>query len=143
ISFNSASYYGYKVQGFRFWIAFLLFLSTIICYLDRLTISILAPVIRQDLSLNNFQYAGISTWFLVSYSVFQAVFGRIVDRIGTRRAFSAAISLWSVSAMLHAAAKSIVGFSVFRFVLGIGEAGNWPSSIKAIAEWFPPKQRAF
>jgi len=134
---------GIQLRGFRFWIAFLLFLSTIICYLDRLTISILAPVIKQDLSLSNFQYAGISTWFLVSYSVFQTVFGRIYDRIGTRKAFSAAISLWSVSAMLHAFARSITGFAVFRFALGIGEAGNWPGSIKAIAEWFPPKQRAF
>ncbi len=143
MNLQSGSSSGIQVRGFRFWIAFLLFLSTVICYLDRLTISILAPVIKQDLSLSNFQYAGISTWFLVSYSVFQTVFGRIYDRVGTRKAFGAAISLWSVCAMLHAAARSVTGFAIFRFALGIGEAGNWPGSIKAIAEWFPPKQRAF
>jgi MFS transporter, ACS family, hexuronate transporter len=132
----------FTIPGLRWIIVTLLFLATIICYIDRLTISILAPVIKSDLSLNNFQYAGISTWFLISYSVMQAFFGRIYDRFGTRRSFTAAISVWSVAAALHAFARSIVGFSIFRFILGIGEAGNWPGVAKVIAIWFPVKQRA-
>lgn len=130
------------IPGLRWYIVSLLFLATVICYIDRLTISILAPVIKNDLELSNLQYASISTWFLISYSVMQAFFGRIYDRIGTRKGFTAAITIWSVGAGLHAFAKGIAGFSVFRFILGIGEAGNWPGVAKAVAEWFPVKQRA-
>jgi ACS family hexuronate transporter-like MFS transporter len=108
-----------------------------------LTISILAPVIKSDLGLNNVQYAAITTWFLISYSLFQTVFGGIYDKYGTRKVFSYAIVIWSVSAMLHAVARGFSGFAVYRFLLGVGEAGNWPGSIKTIAEWFPAKQRAF
>ncbi len=132
----------FTIHGLRWVIVSLLFLATIICYIDRLTVSILAPVIKSDLSLNNFQYAGISTWFLISYSVMQAFFGRIYDRFGTRRSFTAAISVWSVAAALHAFARGILGFSIFRFILGIGEAGNWPGVAKAVANWFPVRQRA-
>lgn len=132
-----------QISGLRWYIAVILFLATVICYIDRLTISILAPVIKIDLNLTNVEYAAITTWFLISYSVFQSVFGGIYDKYGTRKVFSFAIVIWSVSAMLHAFAKGFRGFAFYRFVLGIGEAGNWPGSIKAIAEWFPSKQRAF
>jgi ACS family hexuronate transporter-like MFS transporter len=132
-----------KIPGLRWYIAITLFLATIICYIDRLTISILAPVIKSDLHLNNLEYAAVSTWFLISYSVFQTIFGGIYDRLGTRRVFSAAIVLWSISAMLHAVAGGFRGFAAYRFLLGVGEAGNWPGSIKTVAEWFPAQQRAF
>jgi ACS family hexuronate transporter-like MFS transporter len=132
-----------KIPGIRWIIVSLLFLATVICYVDRLTISILAPVIKNDLMLSNLQYASISTWFLISYSIMQAFFGRFYDKFGTRTGFSVAISVWSVAAAMHAAAKGILGFSFFRFLLGIGEAGNWPGVAKVIAEWFPVKQRAF
>jgi MFS transporter, ACS family, hexuronate transporter len=133
----------FKIPGLRWYIAVLLFLSTVICYIDRLTISILAPIIKIDLNLSNVQYAAITSWFLISYSVFQSVFGGIYDKYGTKRVFSVAITFWSVAAILHAFAKGFRGFAIFRFLLGIGEGGNWPGSIKAIAEWFPAKQRAF
>jgi ACS family hexuronate transporter-like MFS transporter len=133
----------FKVAGLRWYIAILLFLSTVICYLDRLTISILAPVIKIDLNLSNVQYAAITSWFLIAYSIFQSVFGGIYDKYGTKKVFSFAITFWSVSAILHAFAKGFSGFAFFRFLLGVGEGGNWPGSIKAIAEWFPAKQRAF
>ncbi len=132
-----------QISGLRWYIALLLFLSTVICYIDRLTISILAPVIKSDHGLSNVQYAAITTWFLISYSLFQTVFGGIYDKFGTRKVFSFAIVIWSVSAMLHAVARGFRGFAFFRFALGIGEAGNWPGSIKTIAEWFPARQRAF
>jgi len=133
----------FKIPGLRWYIAVLLFLSTVICYVDRLTISILAPVIKADLKLSNVEYAAITSWFLISYTIFQSVFGGIYDRYGTKKVFSFSIVFWSVSAALHAAAKGFMGFAAFRFLLGIGESGNWPGSIKTIAEWFPAKQRAF
>jgi len=132
-----------QVSGLRWYIAVILFLATVICYIDRLTISILAPVIKSDLGLSNVEYAAITTWFLISYSLFQSVFGGIYDKYGTRKVFSVAIVIWSVAAMMHAVARGFRGFAFFRFVLGIGEAGNWPGSIKTIAEWFPARQRAF
>ena len=132
-----------QVSGLRWYIAVLLFFSTVICYIDRLTISILAPVIKVDLNLTNVQYAAITSWFLIAYSIFQTVFGGIYDKYGTRKVFSFAIVFWSVSAIMHAFAKGFGGFAFFRFLLGIGEAGNWPGTIKAIAEWFPARQRAF
>lgn len=132
-----------QVSGLRWYIAFLLFLATVICYIDRLTISTLKPVICEDLSLTNQQYSYIMNWFLVSYMIFQTVFGGLYDKWGTKKTFSWAIVIWSFSAIFHAFAKGIRGFSVFRFMLGVGEGGNWPGSIKAIAEWFPARQRAF
>lgn len=132
-----------QISGLRWYIAVILFLATVICYIDRLTISILAPVIKSDLGLSNVEYAAITTWFLISYSIFQSIFGGIYDKYGTRKVFSYAIVIWSVAAMLHAVARGFRGFAFFRFVLGIGEAGNWPGSIKTVAEWFPAKQRAF
>jgi len=132
-----------QIGGLRWYIAVTLFLATVICYVDRLTISILAPVIKSDLGLSNVEYAAITTWFLISYSLFQSVFGGIYDKYGTRKVFSVAIVIWSISAMLHSVARGFRGFAFFRFILGIGEAGNWPGSIKTIAEWFPARQRAF
>jgi ACS family hexuronate transporter-like MFS transporter len=133
----------YKINGLRWYIAFLLFLATVICYIDRLTISTLKPVICEDLALTNQQYSYIMNWFLVSYMIFQTIFGGLYDKWGTKKTFSWAIVIWSLSAILHAFAKGVRGFSVYRFMLGVGEGGNWPGSIKAIAEWFPARQRAF
>lgn len=136
-------YKDFKINGLRWYIAVLLFLSTVICYIDRLTISTLKPVICEDLSLSNQQYSYIMNWFLVSYMVFQTIFGGLYDKWGTKKTFSFAITIWSLSAIMHAFAKGIRGFSIYRFFLGVGEGGNWPGSIKAIAEWFPAKERAF
>lgn len=133
----------FKVKGLRWYIAVLLFLSTVICYIDRLTISTLKPVICDDLSLSNQQYSYIMNWFLVSYMIFQTIFGGLYDKWGTKKTFSLAISVWSVASIFHAFARGISGFSLYRFLLGVGEGGNWPGSIKAIAEWFPARQRAF
>jgi ACS family hexuronate transporter-like MFS transporter len=132
-----------EINGLRWFIAVLLFLATVICYIDRLTISILAPVIKVDLNLTNVQYAAITTWFLFPYSIFQSVFGGIYDKYGTRKVFSFAMVIWSVSAMLHSVVRGFRGLAIFRFALGVGEAGNWPGAIKTIAEWFPARQRAF
>ncbi len=120
----------------------LVFLATLINFIDRLTISVLAPVITVQFGLTNLQFAGISTWFLVAYTASQGLSGKLYDRIGTRRGFAVSILIWSAAAMGHAFARGLAGLSALRFVLGLGEAGNWPGAAKAIAEWFPARQRA-
>jgi ACS family hexuronate transporter-like MFS transporter len=130
------------VRGLRWWIAGLIFLATLINFIDRLTISILGPVITTQLGLTNLQFASITTWFLVAYTASQGLSGKLYDRIGPRRGFALSILVWSIAASAHAFARGLVSLSCFRFVLGLGEAGNWPGAAKVIAEWFPVRQRA-
>jgi ACS family hexuronate transporter-like MFS transporter len=130
------------IAGLRWWIAGLIFLATLINFINRLTVSVLAPVITQDLHLTNQQFAGITNAFLIAYTFSQAFSGKLYDRIGNRRGFSLSIVVWSIASMLHAAASGLFSLNCFRFLLGLGEAGNWPGAAKVIAEWFPPRQRA-
>ena len=132
---------GFKVRGLRWWIIGLVFLATLINYIDRLTISVLAKPISEELHLDRFQYGSIAFWFLLAYTISQGLSGKLFDRVGTRRGFSLSITLWSVAAMAHAFARGLVSLSIFRFLLGFGEAGNWPGAAKAVAEWFPVRQR--
>jgi ACS family hexuronate transporter-like MFS transporter len=131
------------VRGLRWWMAGLVFLATLINFIDRLTIAVLAPVIIVQLGLTNLEFASISTWFLVAYTASQGLSGRFYDRVGTRRGFTVSIIVWSAAAMAHAFARGLFSLSCLRFVLGLGEAGNWPGAAKVIAEWFPARQRAF
>jgi ACS family hexuronate transporter-like MFS transporter len=131
-----------KLAGLRWWIAGLLFLATLISYIDRLTLSVLAPTICNDLHLSNFQYASISVWFLLAYSLGNTVFGKLQDRIGTKIGLSIAMALWSIAETAQAATRGLFSLCAFRFVLGMGEGGHWPAAIKGVAEWFPAKQRA-
>lgn len=132
-----------QIPGLRWYIIGLVFVATLINFIDRLTVSVLAPVIVADLRLNNQQFAQIATWFLVAYSASQALSGRLYDFVGIKRGFTISILVWSAAAMAHAVARSAASLSVFRFLLGLGEAGNWPGAAKTAAEWFPPSQRAF
>lgn len=134
---------GFKLRGLRWWIVGLIFLATLINYIDRLTISVLAPVITRDLGLTNTEFGGILTWFLFAYTISQGLSGKLYDRIGTKRGFVCSILLWSIAAIAHAFARGLASLSVFRFVLGLGEAGNWPGAAKTVAEWFPIRERAF
>src|SRR5882672_11353562 len=134
---------GFQLRGLRWWIISLIFLATLINYVDRLTISVLAPVITRDLGLTNTEFGGIITWFLLAYTVSQGLSGKLYDRIGTKRGFVCSILLWSMAAIAHAFARGLASLSVFRFVLGFGEAGNWPGAAKTVAEWFPIRERAF
>lgn len=104
----SAEPSGFQVRGLRWWIIGLIFLATLINYIDRLTVSVLAPVIMTDLQLSNLEYASIGTWFLLAYTVSQGLSGRLYDRIGTRRGFTVSILVWSVAAMAHAFAASFL-----------------------------------
>ncbi len=134
---------GFRVRGLRWWIVSLIFLATLINYIDRLTISVLAPVITRDLGLSNTEFGGVVTWFLLAYTISQSVSGKLYDRVGTRLGFTFSIVVWSAAAAAHAFARGLTSLSIFRFVLGFGEAGNWPGAAKAVAEWFPVRQRAF
>src|SRR5207253_6300868 len=138
----TATEVGFKLRGLRWWIISLIFLATLINYIDRLTISVLAPVITHDLGLTNTQFGGIITWFLLAYTISQTISGKLYDRVGTKRGFVCSITVWSIAAIAHAFARGLASLSVFRFVLGLGEAGNWPGAAKVVAEWFPARQRA-
>ena len=139
----TASEAGFKLRGLRWWIVGLIFLATLINYIDRLTISVLAPVITSDLHLTNTEFGGIVTWFLLAYTISQGLSGKLYDRVGTKRGFVCSIVLWSIAAIGHAFARGLASLSALRFVLGLGEAGNWPGAAKTVAEWFPIRERAF
>jgi ACS family hexuronate transporter-like MFS transporter len=133
----------FQITGLRWWIAGLLFAATLISYLDRLTLSILAPKICADLNLSNLQYASISVWFLLAYSFGQTIFGKIQDRVGSRLGLTIAMTVWSVAEILQAFTTGLFSLCIFRSILGLGEGGHWPAAIKSIAEWFPREERAF
>ena len=134
---------GFKIKGLRWVIVGLIFFATLINYIDRLTISVLAPIITKDLNLTNTEFGGIATWFLLAYTISQALSGKLYDKVGIKKGFTVSIIVWSLAAMAHAFSVGIRSLSAFRFVLGLGEAGNWPGAAKTVAEWFPAKERAF
>ncbi len=137
-----------KIQGLRWWVITLIAIATIINYIDRQSLNVLWPSIAADLYPDKSNderkeiYALISVVFVLSYAFGQALFGKIFDWVGTRIGFALSIGIWSIATALHAFAKGIVTFSIFRAILGLAEAGNWPGATKGNAEWFPAKQRA-
>lgn len=132
-----------KPRGrFRWTVCALLFAAATINYIDRQIIGILAPHLQKIFGWSEADYGYIVTAFQAAYAIGLAVFGRLVDRFGTRLGYTAAILFWSLAAMAHAAARSVVGFGAARFALGLGEAGNFPTAIKTVAEWFPKRERA-
>ncbi len=126
----------------RWLIVSLVALATIINYIDRGALAVLWPEISNDLGLTKTDYAIIINVFTFAYAFGQTLFGKIFDWIGTRLGFVLAIGVWSLATMLHAVANSLLTFSIFRGLLGVSEAGNWPGATKANAEWFPIKERA-
>lgn len=131
-----------KLKGLRWWIIGLVCLATIINYIDRSALAIMWPDISKDLGMDKTQYALILNVFLVAYAVGQSVSGKMFDKIGTRAGFVVSITLWGIATALHALARGVLTFSLFRVLLGLGEAGNWPGAVKSNAEWFPTKERA-
>lgn len=93
--------------------------------------------------MSNVSYSRVVTIFLLGYTISQALSGKVLDRIGVRRGFMLFVGIWTIASMLHATARNVIQLGIFRFVLGIGEAGNWPGAAKAVAEWFPVRERAF
>ncbi|GAB3741092.1 MFS transporter [Spirosoma lituiforme] len=131
-----------KKSNYRWVIVALLFFATTINYLDRQVISLLKPILEKEFSWTESDYGNIVTVFTFFYGASTLLAGYIIDRIGTKLGYIGAILVWSLAAMGHALAGSTFGFMVARAFLGFGEAGNFPASIKTVAEWFPKKERA-
>ena len=143
-SISAVSAIGERVGKYRWMICAMLFFATTINYIDRQVLGILATDqhFKTAIGWNEAQYGYVNTVFQGAYAIGLLVVGRLMDRFGTRKGFSFAIVFWSVAAMCHALARSAFGFGTARFFLGLGEAGNFPASIKTVAEWFPKKERA-
>jgi ACS family hexuronate transporter-like MFS transporter len=120
----------------------LAFWATVINYLDRQTLSVAAPVLRDQFHMSNTAYSRVLFAFLLAYTIMNGVSGPLIDRLGTRLGYGLCIAWWSVAALLHAFARGPLSLGAFRFLLGIGEAGNWPGAVKVVAEWFPERERA-
>jgi ACS family hexuronate transporter-like MFS transporter len=131
------------ISNLRWWIGGLLFASTVINYIDRQTLSVLAPYLKQQYQWNNQDFAMIVIAFRVAYSVGQTISGRLIDRIGTRKGLTITVIWYSIAAMLTSLAGGLRSFAFFRFLLCAGESANWPAATKAVAEWFPKKERGW
>lgn len=131
-----------KAGKLRYWIVALVAIATIINYIDRGALAVFWPEISQELDLTKADYAIIINVFTFAYAFGQTIFGKIFDWIGVRLGFVLSIIVWSAATMLHAAATQMASFAVFRGLLGVAEAGNWPGATKANAEWFPINERA-
>jgi ACS family hexuronate transporter-like MFS transporter len=126
----------------RWWVLLLLFAAITINILDRQVLSLVAPVLRDELGLSNTEYGAIVFCFLLGMTIGQIPVGMMIDRIGARLGFSLIIVWWSIANMLHAAARSMMQFSVLRFLMGLGECGSYSGGVKAISQWFPTRERA-
>src|ERR1700753_3513064 len=130
-----------KIPSLRWWIGGILFASTVINYIDRQTLSILAPFLKQDFHWTNTDYANIAIAFRLAYSIGQTVCGRQIDRIGTRKGLTISVIWYSLVSLLTSLANGFASFAGFRFLLGLGESANWPGASKAVSEWFPNRER--
>lgn len=129
-----------QIRNLRWYIGGLLFLSTVINYIDRQTLSVLAPYIKTEYNWSNSDFALLIISFRVAYAVGQSIAGRMLDSVGTRQGLSFTVAWYSVAAMLTSLANGLGSFSAFRFLLGLGEAANWPGATKAVSEWFPRRE---
>lgn len=129
--------------SFRWVILSLLFIATTVLYIDRSALGILAPELQKSIGWTEEQYGLINSVFMIAYAICFIVMGKLIDRIGTRKGYLLSIGIWSIATLAHALARSWIGFAFARGSLAIGQSGNFPSAIKAVAEWFPKKDRAF
>lgn len=118
------------------------FCATVINYLDRQTLSVLAPVLLVQYHISAESYSRIVSAFMLAYTISNGISGRVLDRLGSKAGYAATIALWSAAEMLHALARGAMSLGIFRFLLGVGEAGNYPAGVKLIAEWFPMEERS-
>jgi len=131
-----------KIGLYRWRICAMLLAATTINYIDRQVLGVLAPFLQDEIGWNEIEYGTIVTAFQAAYAIGLLCTGAIIDRLGTKIGYAIAISVWSIAAMSHALAASVIGFVIARFMLGLGEAGNFPAAIKTVAEWFPRRERA-
>jgi MFS transporter, ACS family, hexuronate transporter len=130
-----------SIPSLRWWIGGILFASTVINYVDRQTLSLLAPYLKIEYHWTNTNYAEIVIAFRIAYSIGQTALGRVVDLTGTRRGLSLAVAWYSMVSVATSLARGLYSFAGFRFLLGAGESANWPAATKAVAEWFPKHER--
>lgn len=130
------------IGKYRWTICALIFFATTINYLDRAVISLLKSTLTREMSWDDADYANVEIAFKLAYAIGLLIAGRVIDRLGTKIGYALATTLWSISAVAHAFASSVLGFGVARAALGVSEAGNFPAAIKSVAEWFPKKERA-
>jgi len=116
--------------------------ATIINYLDRQTLSVVAPALREEFEMSNESYGYVLSAFMLAYTVSNGVSGLLLDRLGTRVGYALCMAWWSTAGILHALVTGPWSLAGFRFLLGMGEAGNWPAGVKVVAEWFPARERA-
>jgi ACS family hexuronate transporter-like MFS transporter len=126
----------------RWWVAIMLCAVTMIGYVDRLALSVAAPLIRRDFGFSNEQYGLITFAFLVTYAAGQLLLGPVIDRLGSKRSLALAVFWWSVASAVHALARGVGGFFAARALLGLTEAVNFPAAYKVVAEWFPRAERS-
>jgi ACS family hexuronate transporter-like MFS transporter len=130
------------IPSLRWWIVALLFASTVINYIDRQTLSLLAPFLKREHNWSNTDYANIVVAFRVAYAIGQTLCGRLMDRVGTKRGLTITVLWYSITSIFTPLARGFGSFLGFRFLLGAGESGNWPGAAKAVSEWFPKQERA-
>ena len=143
MDFSKAPAPSEKIGRYRWVIVSLLFFAMVINYVDRQTIGLLKADLSQEFGWNEKHYADLVFYFQLAYAVAYLVWGKIMDKIGARWGFGIAFLIWQAAHILHAAARGFGGFAIARMGLGVGEAGGFPGGIKAVAEWFPKKERAF
>src|ERR1044072_5445277 len=131
------------IKHLRWWIGGLLFVSTVINYIDRQTFSVLGPYLKLEYQWKNEDYALVVIAFRVAYSFGQTISGRFIDRVGTRKGLTITVIWYSIAAMLTSLAVGLRSFAFFRFLLGAGESANWPAATKAVSEWFPKRERGW
>jgi len=131
-----------KLKGLRWWVITLIFIATVINYIDRTAFALLWPEMGKDLGMDNSDYALMLNIFMLTYAVSKFLSGRLYDKIGTRIGFVLSIAVWSAAAAFHAVARGVATLSIARGLLGLGEAGLWPGAVKSNGEWFPVQQRA-
>jgi ACS family hexuronate transporter-like MFS transporter len=130
-----------KIPHLRWWIVGLIFFASVLNYIDRQALSILAPTIQKELNLSNEDYASVLNAFLIAYTIALILSGKIVDRFGVRISLAIFVGWWSIANIFTGFARSAMSLGVCRFFLGLGEAGNWTAAPKAVSEWFPAKER--
>ena len=130
------------VSRYRWVICGLLFVATGINYVDRQMIGLLKPTLQTEFGWSEGSYADIVFWFQAAYAIGYIGFGAVIDRLGARLGYACAFTIWTIAHILHGFVHGVMGFGMVRFLLGIGESGNFPAGLKAVAEWFPPEERA-
>jgi len=128
---------------YRWLVCTLLFFATSINYIDRQILSLLKPLLDKELGWTNAEFGAVNAAFQGSYAVGLLLFGALIDRVGAKKGYALSIAAWSLAALSHAFAGTVAGFTNARMALGLGEGGNFPSAIKAVATWFPRRERAF